>query len=47
MYSFEPQSRGTIGDKMSNCFPSRYFPRGAEKAVLIGTDIPEITARHG
>lgn len=41
--SYEPQSPGTIGDKMSNAF-ERVFSEGAEKAVLIGTDVPEITA---
>jgi len=41
--SYEPQSPGTIGDKMSNAF-ERVFSEGAGKAVLIGTDVPEITA---
>lgn len=40
--SYEPQSGGTIGERMSNAF-DRVFSSGAEKAVLIGTDIPEIT----
>lgn len=39
--SCEPQSPGTIGDRMSNAF-ERVFSEGAEKAVLIGTDVPEI-----
>ncbi len=42
-HSFERQSGSTIGEKMSNSFRA-VFSRGAEKAVLIGTDIPEITA---
>jgi hypothetical protein len=41
--SYEPQSGGTIGERMSDAF-ERVFSSGAEKAVLIGTDIPEITA---
>jgi rSAM/selenodomain-associated transferase 1 len=41
--SYEHQRGTTIGDKMSNAFLSG-FSSGAEKAVLIGTDIPEITA---
>src|SRR3990167_1886165 len=40
--SYEPQSPGTIGDRMSNAFES-VFSEGAEKTVLIGTDVPEIT----
>ena len=41
--SYEPQSGGTIGDRMANAF-HRVFCEGAVRAVLIGTDIPEITA---
>lgn len=41
--SYERQVGTTIGEKMSNAFFS-VFSRGTEKAVLIGTDIPEITA---
>ena len=41
--SYEHQRGTTIGDKMSHAFLS-VFSSGAEKAVLIGTDIPEITA---
>ena len=41
--SFEPQSGGTIGDRMSDAFHS-VFSEGAVRAVLIGTDIPDITA---
>lgn len=40
--SCEPQSSGTIGDRMSDAF-DRVFSRGALKAVLIGTDVPAIT----
>ena len=40
--SYEPQSGVTIGERMSDAF-DRVFSGGAEKAVLIGTDIPEIT----
>lgn len=39
--SFEPQSPGTIGDRMSDAF-QRVFSEGAKKAVLIGTDVPDI-----
>lgn len=42
-HSYERQPGSTIGEKMSNSFRD-VFSRGAEKAVLIGTDIPEITA---
>ena len=42
-HSYERQRGSTIGEKMSNSFRA-VFSRGAEKAVLIGTDIPEITA---
>jgi hypothetical protein len=38
---YEPQSGGTIGDRMSDAF-ERVFLSGAEKAVLIGTDVPDI-----
>ena len=41
--SYESQSGGTIGDRMSNAF-HKVFSEGTERAVLIGTDIPEITA---
>ena len=40
--SYEPQSAGTIGDRMSDAF-ERVFSEGAPKAVLIGTDVPDIT----
>jgi hypothetical protein len=40
--SYEPQSGGTIGERMSNAF-ERVFSGGAEKAVLIGTDVPDIS----
>lgn len=40
--NYEPQSGGTIGDRMSNAF-ERVFSGGAEKAVLVGSDVPEIT----
>lgn len=40
--AYEPQSPGTIGDRMSDAF-QRVFSRGALKAVLIGTDVPGIT----
>lgn len=38
----EPQSAGTIGERMSDAF-DRAFSGGAQKAVLIGTDIPDLT----
>ena len=41
--SYEVQSPGTLGDKMSKAIET-VFSEGAEKAVLIGTDVPEITA---
>jgi len=40
--TYEPQSGNTIGERMSDAF-ERVFSGGAEKAVLIGTDVPEIT----
>lgn len=40
--SYEPQSGVTVGERMSDAF-DRVFSGGAEKAVLIGTDIPQIT----
>lgn len=39
---YEPQSAGTIGERMSGAF-DRAFSSGAQKAVLIGTDIPDLT----
>ncbi len=42
---FEPQSSGTIGDRMSDAF-ERVFRGGSLKAVLIGTDVPEINAEN-
>jgi uncharacterized protein len=41
-HSYERQEGTTIGERMSNAFHS-VFSEGAEKAVLIGSDIPEIT----
>jgi uncharacterized protein len=40
--TYEPQSGNTIGERMSDAF-ERVFSGGAEKVVLIGTDVPEIT----
>jgi rSAM/selenodomain-associated transferase 1 len=40
--TYEPQSGNTIGERMSDAF-ERVFSGGAGKAVLIGTDVPEIT----
>ena len=39
---FEPQSGITIGERMFHAFAS-VLSSGAEKAVLIGTDVPKIT----
>jgi uncharacterized protein len=41
-HSYERQEGATIGEKMSNALLS-VFSKGAEKAVLIGTDVPGIT----
>ncbi|MEW6145958.1 MAG: TIGR04282 family arsenosugar biosynthesis glycosyltransferase [Thermodesulfobacteriota bacterium] len=40
--SYEPQSGGELGERMSDAF-ERVFSKGAEKAVLIGTDVPDIS----
>jgi len=40
--TYEPQSGNNIGERMSDAF-ERVFSGGDEKAVLIGTDVPEIT----
>jgi len=41
--TYESQSGDTIGERMSDAF-EKVFSTGAEKAVLIGTDVPAITA---
>lgn len=41
-YDFFPQHGQNLGEKMANAFDT-VFKKGCERAVLIGTDIPEIT----
>ncbi len=41
-YPVRPQSGGDIGEKMSNAF-QEMFDSGIHKAILIGTDIPDVT----
>ncbi len=43
--SFFPQNGQNLGEKMENIF-IRLFQEGYEKVVLIGSDIPEITAKN-
>ncbi len=44
-YNYSPQNGNTIGDRMANAL-DREFTTGALKAVLTGTDIPEIQSDH-
>ena len=41
-YEFFPQKGGDIGQRMANAFADT-FKKGYDTAVLIGTDIPELT----
>lgn len=43
MFTLRLQSGETLGERMLNAF-RRIFSEGASKAVLIGSDIPELTA---
>jgi hypothetical protein len=43
-YDYWPQEGGDLGEKMEAAF-RRAFRSGAERAVLIGTDIPDLPAR--
>jgi len=43
-FDYEPQGIGSLGDRMSRAFAGA-FEKGVDQAVLIGTDIPGITAR--
>lgn len=40
-YTFFPQHGATLGDKMGNAF-AETFDKGFEKAVLMGTDFPDL-----
>ncbi len=42
-YTYHPQGRGDLGCRMSSAFEDA-FRSGADQVVLIGTDIPDITA---
>ncbi len=42
-YDFAPQKGNDLGDKMANAL-DEVFKKGYERAILIGGDIPEITA---
>jgi len=42
---FIPQGDGDLGDRMSRAFRDSFMD-GVKKAVLIGTDIPELTVFH-
>jgi hypothetical protein len=42
-YAFNPQGSGDLGERMRRAF-ERAFNEGCREAVLIGTDIPEMTA---
>ncbi len=44
-FNYSPQKGNTIGDRMANAL-DREFGTGALKAVLTGTDIPEIQPGH-
>lgn len=43
VYSYVPQLGGDLGERMENAF-ARAFSEGMEKVVLIGSDIPELSA---
>jgi rSAM/selenodomain-associated transferase 1 len=43
--AFHAQRGEDLGDRMRNAFDD-VFAMGAAKAVIVGTDIPELTARH-
>jgi uncharacterized protein len=42
VFSYLPQERGDLGYRMKQCLENA-FASGAERAVIIGTDIPDIT----
>ena len=44
-YRYEAQADGDIGNKMAHAFKS-IFARGVDRAVLVGTDIPELNPEH-
>jgi hypothetical protein len=44
-FDFRPQDEGHLGQRMARCL-AEAFAGGAERAVLIGADIPGITAAH-
>jgi len=41
-FSFYPQSIGDLGDKMRAAF-SKVFTKGANKTIIIGSDLPDIS----
>jgi len=41
-FFYAPQEGGTLGEKMSNAF-LKLFSHGARKAIIVGTDIPDLT----
>ncbi len=44
-FDYRPQDEGHLGQRMARCL-AEAFAGGAERAVLIGADIPGITAAH-
>jgi len=44
-HTYLPQAGDDLGQRMGNAL-SRVFDAGACKAVLVGTDVPDIRARH-
>jgi len=44
-FDYRPQDEGHLGQRMARCLAGA-FASGAERAVLIGADIPGITAAH-
>lgn len=44
-HGYMPQVGNDLGQRMGNAL-SAAFDQGAQKAVLVGTDIPDINARH-
>ena len=44
-FLYEPQTRGHLGDRLVDAFTTA-FGQGVQKAVVVGSDVPDLTARR-
>jgi hypothetical protein len=44
-FGYRPQGEGSLGERMARCF-AEAFAAGAQRALIVGADIPGITAAH-